>query len=59
MDNFEWTSGYNSPYGIYYVDRATLLRTPKLSAKWYAQFLANEISCDNPKSTSNRGFSDN
>lgn len=41
MDNFEWLSGYTSRFGLYYVDRQTLERTPKLSAKWFASFLKN------------------
>uniref|UniRef100_F6H271 Beta-glucosidase 18 n=1 Tax=Vitis vinifera TaxID=29760 RepID=F6H271_VITVI len=41
MDNFEWVYGYNTRFGLYYVDRQTLRRTPKLSARWYANFLTN------------------
>ncbi|XP_074319408.1 beta-glucosidase 16-like isoform X2 [Silene latifolia] len=41
MDNFEWADGYEPRYGLYYVDRTTQKRVPKLSAKWYAGFLAN------------------
>nr|BAO04172.1 hypothetical protein [Delphinium grandiflorum] len=42
LDNFEWASGYTYRYGLYYVDYKTLKRTPKLSAKWYSNFLNNE-----------------
>lgn len=42
VDNFEWIDGYSQRYGLYYVDRQTLERVPKLSAKWYKKFLANE-----------------
>lgn len=42
MDNFEWTSGYELKFGLYYVDRHTLDRVPKLSAKWYTDFLTNK-----------------
>lgn len=41
MDNFEWLQGYNVGFGLYYVDRKTLKRIPKLSAKWYTNFLTN------------------
>ncbi|PIA30702.1 hypothetical protein AQUCO_05400064v1 [Aquilegia coerulea] len=41
MDNFEWTSGYSLRFGLHYVDFQTLKRTPKLSAKWYRNFLTN------------------
>ncbi|XP_019236467.1 PREDICTED: beta-glucosidase 18-like isoform X2 [Nicotiana attenuata] len=42
MDNFEWASGYELKFGLYYVDRSTLNRVPKLSAKWYRDFLTGE-----------------
>ncbi|KAJ4726266.1 Beta-glucosidase, partial [Melia azedarach] len=32
MDNLEWIDGFSVTYGLYYVDRQTLQRTPKLSA---------------------------
>ncbi|XP_020976234.1 beta-glucosidase 45 isoform X2 [Arachis ipaensis] len=40
LDNFEWIQGYTVRYGLYHVDRATLERTPKLSANWYKDFIA-------------------
>jgi beta-glucosidase len=41
IDAFELLDGYKSIYGLYYVDRndPELRRYPKLSAKWYNQFL--------------------
>lgn len=36
MDNFEWAYGYGKRFGAVYVDYATLARTPKSSARWYA-----------------------
>ncbi len=42
LDNFEWGAGYASRFGIVYVDYATLRRTPKASARWYAQLIRSE-----------------
>ncbi|XP_052623528.1 LOW QUALITY PROTEIN: beta-glucosidase 18 [Lactuca sativa] len=42
MDNYEWLSGYNVKFGLYYVDRETQTRIPKLSAIWYKNFLLNK-----------------
>ena len=39
MDNFEWAEGYEKRFGLYYNDFKTQQRTPKLSAKWYAQVI--------------------
>ncbi|KAF8702698.1 hypothetical protein HU200_032521 [Digitaria exilis] len=39
LDNFEWSSGYTQRFGLYHVDYKTQKRTPKLSAKWYSEFL--------------------
>ena len=36
LDNFEWACGYGKRFGIVYVDYASLERTPKDSALWYA-----------------------
>ncbi|KAG6695229.1 hypothetical protein I3842_09G086300 [Carya illinoinensis] len=41
LDNFEWTSGYTLQFGLHHVDYATLKRTPRLSATWYKEFIAN------------------
>ena len=37
LDNFEWTFGYRPKFGIVAVDRTTFARTPKPSARWYAE----------------------
>ena len=36
LDNFEWAYGYGKTFGIVHVDRQTLQRTPKASARWYS-----------------------
>jgi beta-glucosidase len=37
LDNFEWAYGYTKRFGIVYVDYTTLERTPKDSARWFAE----------------------
>ena len=39
MDNFEWQDGYTRRFGIVHNDYATQTRTPKLSARWYAEVM--------------------
>ena len=39
LDNFEWQDGYARRFGIVYTDYATQKRTPKLSARWYAEVM--------------------
>jgi beta-glucosidase len=39
LDNFEWALGYSKRFGIHHVDFATQMRTPKASAKWYADVI--------------------
>jgi beta-glucosidase len=40
MDNFEWSDGYSSRFGIHYVDYKTQKRTPKLSAAFYRELIS-------------------
>jgi beta-glucosidase len=40
LDNFEWASGYDKRFGLHHVDFATGTRTPKASAHWYRDVIA-------------------
>ncbi|MEA3376944.1 MAG: GH1 family beta-glucosidase [Chloroflexota bacterium] len=40
LDNFEWSMGYGPRFGIVRVDYETLERTPKESARWYSEVVA-------------------
>jgi beta-glucosidase len=40
LDNFEWAYGYGKRFGIVHVDFASQRRTPKDSARWYAEVIS-------------------
>ena len=39
LDNFEWSLGYAKRFGLVHVDYDTQLRTPKTSARFYAEVI--------------------
>jgi beta-glucosidase len=39
LDNFEWAWGYTRRFGLVHVDYATQVRTPKASARYYAEVI--------------------
>jgi beta-glucosidase len=39
IDNFEWEDGYQRRFGIVHCDYESLRRTPKLSARYYAEVI--------------------
>jgi beta-glucosidase len=41
LDNFEWAEGYTMKFGLYAVDRETFVRTPRASARIYAEICKN------------------
>ncbi|PWK86833.1 GH1 family beta-glucosidase [Fulvimonas soli] len=41
LDNLEWSLGFAKRFGLYHVDFATQKRTPKASARLYAQVIAS------------------
>jgi beta-glucosidase len=41
LDNYEWAYGYAQRFGIVHVDYETQARTPKASARYYAQVAAS------------------
>ena len=40
MDNFEWSGGFDTRFGLVYVDYETQKRTPKLSASFFREVAA-------------------
>jgi beta-glucosidase len=46
MDNFEWAEGYDTRFGIVYIDYASQKRTLKKSAEWYRQVIQNNRLMD-------------
>src|SRR3569623_417133 len=40
LDNFEWAWGYEKRFGLVHVDFVDQRRTPKESARWYAEVIS-------------------
>jgi beta-glucosidase len=43
LDNFEWAWGYDKRFGLVHVDFADQTRTPKDSARWFAEVVARNV----------------
>lgn len=57
IDNFEWVFGYTIKFGLYHVDFDTQERIPKMSAKWYRDFLTGSNVTDDTQVWSRRADS--
>lgn len=55
LDNFEWAYGYEQRFGIVHVDYETQVRTPKDSARWYADVArSGRMTADAPDRATGR-----
>jgi beta-glucosidase len=41
MDNYEWTDGYSTRFGMVYVDYQTMERSPKMSYRWFQKYITH------------------
>jgi len=48
LDNLEWAHGFRKRFGIVHVDFATQKRTPKASARFYAEVIRTNGACLRP-----------
>jgi beta-glucosidase len=39
LDNFEWSSGFGTRFGLFLADHTTQRRSPKLSAAYYSEVI--------------------
>jgi len=56
LDNFEWNHGYTKRFGIVHVDYATQRRTPKASARFYADVIRTRGAILSERSTLEKDF---
>ncbi len=54
LDGFAWESGHRSTHGLFEVDPVTMQRTPKTSASWYADVIADATGQAQPSSATHR-----
>jgi beta-glucosidase len=54
LDNFEWSHGYSKRFGIVHVDYRTQRRTPKASARFYAEVIRTNGASLGPKNAPRR-----
>ncbi|HEY8546455.1 MAG TPA: glycoside hydrolase family 1 protein [Acidimicrobiales bacterium] len=57
LDNFEWALGYGPHFGLVAVDRTTFERTPKPSARWFADIVRTGVLPPAPPAPSTPGAS--
>ncbi|KAL0945754.1 hypothetical protein HGRIS_012043 [Hohenbuehelia grisea] len=49
LDNFEWADGYDTRFGVTYVDYTTQVRTPKASAKFLAKWFDDHLESEDKR----------
>lgn len=54
LDGFAWEDGHRSTHGLFEVDPVTMQRTPKTSAGWYADLIADATGQTEPNSATHR-----
>ncbi len=55
LDNFEWSHGYHKRFGLVHVDFETQARTPRDSARWYRDVIADNGLAAEPSPAPRRG----
>jgi beta-glucosidase len=55
LDNFEWSHGFHMRFGLVHVDYDTQVRTPRDSARWYRDVIADNGLAAEPSPAPRRG----